>query len=81
MAFAQTVISAARSRTPCSSGSSPASACAEAAPSRRYAAFFAMRRALVRARAKLIPELRGLLNANPDPCLRQQVFLAHVFGG
>ena len=48
---------------------------------RRYAAFFAMRRALVRARAKLIPELRGILNANPDPCLRQQVFLAQVFGG
>jgi len=44
---------------------------------RRFAAFFAMRRALVRARKRKLPsELRSLLNANPDPCLRQHLNLS-----
>jgi hypothetical protein len=36
---------------------------------RRFAAFFAMRRALIRARHKLIPELRALADQSPDPCI------------
>jgi hypothetical protein len=37
---------------------------------RRFAAFFAMRRALIRARTQLIPELRALADQSPDPCLK-----------
>ncbi len=47
---------------------------------RRFAAFFAMRRALVRARARLPSELRRALNNNPDPCLRGQLNIAAVLG-
>ncbi len=42
---------------------------------RRFAAFFAMRRALLRAQKKLSRELRALVDANPDPCLRQHLNL------
>jgi hypothetical protein len=35
----------------------------------RFAAFFAMRRALIRARHRLIPELRALADQSPDPCI------------
>ena len=44
----------------------------------RFAAFFAMRRALLRARRQLTPELRDALIANPDPCLRQQLGVAQL---
>ena len=37
---------------------------------RRFAAFFAMRRSLIRARAKLPPELRARVDQSDDPCLR-----------
>ena len=37
---------------------------------RRFAGFFALRRALVRARTKLPIELRNLITQNPDPCLQ-----------
>lgn len=37
---------------------------------RRFAGFFALRRALVRARAKLPAQLRTLITQNPDPCLQ-----------
>jgi hypothetical protein len=37
---------------------------------RRFAAFFAMRRALIRARTQLVPELRALADQSPDPCLK-----------
>jgi hypothetical protein len=35
----------------------------------RFAAFLAMRRALIRARHRLIPELRALADQSPDPCI------------
>jgi len=47
---------------------------------RRFAAFFAMRRALLRARERLPSELRRALNKNPDPCLRQQLNLTALLG-
>jgi hypothetical protein len=37
---------------------------------RRFAAFFATRRALIRARGKLPPELRKLADQSVDPCLQ-----------
>ncbi len=42
----------------------------------RFAAFFAMRRALLRGRRHLTPELRELLMKNKDPCMRQQLGVA-----
>ncbi len=42
----------------------------------RFAAFFAMRRALLRSRRHLSPELRELLMTNSDPCVRQQLGVA-----
>ena len=36
---------------------------------RRYAAFFCMRRALLRAHAGLLPELKALINQSSDPCV------------
>ena len=42
----------------------------------RFAAFFSMRRALLRGRRHLSPELRDLLRTNPDPCVRQQLGIA-----
>ena len=42
----------------------------------RFAAFFAMRRALLRSRRHLTPELRQLLMTNKDPCVRQQLGVA-----
>ncbi len=42
---------------------------------RRFAAFFALRRALLRARSRLTPELKAALSTNPDPCVRQQLGL------
>jgi len=42
----------------------------------RFAAFFAMRRALLRGRRHLSPELRKLLMTNKDPCIRQQLGIA-----
>ena len=42
----------------------------------RFAAFFGMRRALLRARRHLSPELRQLLMLNKDPCIRQQLGIA-----
>lgn len=42
----------------------------------RFAAFFAMRRVLLRARRHLSPELRQLLMTNKDPCVRQQLGVA-----
>ncbi len=42
----------------------------------RFAAFFAMRRALLRSRRHLSPELRELLMTNSDPCVRQQLGIA-----
>jgi len=42
----------------------------------RFAAFFAMRRALLRGRRHLTPELRELLMTNKDPCVRQQLGVA-----
>jgi hypothetical protein len=44
----------------------------------RFAAFFAMRRALLRARKNLAPELRKALIANPDPCVKQQLGVASL---
>jgi hypothetical protein len=44
----------------------------------QFAAFFAMRRAALRARKNLSPELRKALIANPDPCVRQQLGLASL---
>ena len=44
----------------------------------RFAAFFALRRALLRARKSLSPEFRKLLIANKDPCVRQQLGLASL---
>jgi hypothetical protein len=41
----------------------------------QFAAFFAMRRAALRARKNLSPELRQALIDNPDPCVRQQIGL------
>ena len=42
---------------------------------RRFAAFFTLRRALLRARSRLTPELKATLVQNPDPCVRQQLGL------
>lgn len=42
----------------------------------RFAAFFTMRRALLRGRRHLSPELRKLLMSNKDPCIRQQLGVA-----
>ena len=36
---------------------------------RRYAAFFCMRRALLRAYSGLVPELKALVAKNADPCV------------
>ena len=44
----------------------------------RFAGFFAMRRALLRARRQLPQELRKAMVANPDPCLRQQLGVAQL---
>jgi hypothetical protein len=44
----------------------------------RFAAFFALRRALLRARKSLSPELRKVLIANPDPCVKQQLGIASL---
>lgn len=37
---------------------------------RRFAAFFALRRALLRDATRLSPALAALVTQNPDPCLR-----------
>jgi len=42
----------------------------------RFAAFFAMRRALLRARGRLPKELRVFVDANPDPCIPQDLNVA-----
>ena len=42
---------------------------------RRFAAFFAMRRSLLRARGQLPGTLKTILAGNPDPCLREQLNL------
>ena len=44
----------------------------------RFASFFALRRALLRARKSLSPELRKVLIANPDPCVKQQLGIASL---